>query len=276
MDTPHASLCEVPTADGVEALYTPLPAALEALGERRRRGCPTRRDGWLPDGLPRGGRGLAFLSRWFATPNLETLRFLRVARGHGLHPVIEEYHGDTFVGHNPLKHALACLRFQAPRGGRAERLQAVDWAQQGRPMRNLRTPGGRPLAHFHQALLRHALPEAERPSVFECSAQYERLSGCVHAYYRTLLGLCVADGLLFEDFLTEPGELAFTRAVVVPAFRAIEAETGCRPLIVRLCPPGTAEDRRWYSYPAELRPVALSLLGGPGAPDPAPAAAGVR
>lgn len=262
MDTQHISVCEQDTVSVAEELYTPLTTALEVLGERRRRAFPRRHDGWMPAEMPQAQRGFAFLSRWFATPNLETLHFLRVARDNGLHPLIEEYHGDKFVGHNPMKHALGCLRFQAHGDRGTARLHIIDWAQQGRPMRHLQTLTGQPLAHFHRDLLHRAVPERERPSIFECSDQYKRISGCVHAYYRILLGLCVADGILFEDFLADSKELPFTQSVVIPAFRAIQEETGCRPLVVRLCPPETAHESRWHSYPGELLPVAKSLLEG--------------
>lgn len=264
MDTRHNTVIEECADSVVEELYTPLPEALELLADRRRVSGSRRQGGWLPAELPRAERGYAMLSRWFATPNFETLHFLRMARNSGLHPVIEEYHGDKFVGHNPMKHALACLRFQTLDGKGSERLHVIDWAQQGRPMRQLVTLGGRPLAHFHREWLNRVVPECERPSIFECSDQYEGISGCVHAYYRTLLSLCVADGILFEDFLPNATERPFTQAVVIPAFRAIQEETGCRPLIARLCPFGTAHDSRWNSYAGELRPIAQSLLEGTG------------
>jgi len=272
MDTRPNNIIEQGADRVVEELYTPLPEALALLDERRRVSGSRRSGGWLPAELPRAERGYALLSRWFATPNFETLHFLRVARNCGLHPVIEEYHGDKFVGHNPMKHALVCLRFQVSEGNGLERLQVIDWAQQGRPMRQLLTLGGRPLAHFHREWMHRVVPERERPSIFECSEQYERISGCVHAYYRTLLSLCVADGILFEDFLPDATELPFTQAVVLPAFRAIQEELGCRPLIARLCPFGTAHDSRWNSYAGELRPIAQSLLESPGdlVPQPIP------
>jgi hypothetical protein len=260
MENPRMQVDEQGTNGVVEELYTPLSTALDLLAKRRRGKARRRQGSWLPVELPCAERGYAFLSRWFATPNFETLHFLRVARNSGLQPVIEEYHGDKFVGHNPMKHALACLRFQVPEGNGLERLQVIDWAQQGRPMRQLLTLGGHPLSKFHREWMHRVVPERERPYIFECSAQYERISGCVHAYYRTLLRLCVADGILFEDFLPDATELPFTQAVVLPAFRAIQEEIGCRPLIARLCPSGTAHDSRWNSYAGELRPIAQSLL----------------
>lgn len=250
-------------AGAVDALYTPLPEALDLLAERRRAGLPARHREWMPPGIPGARHGYAFLSRWFATPNHETLHFLRTAREHGLHPIIEEYHGDKFVGHNPLKHALGCLRFQ----GRGERdpvrLHIIDWAQQGCAMRHLRALDGTPLSAFHRTLMLRTVPAGELPSVFECSEQYERIACNVHAYYRVLLGMSVSSGILFEDFLTNPMELPFAQSVVIPAFRAVHEETGFRPLVVRLCPPETAHETWWQAYPRTLLPLAHALLGAP-------------
>jgi hypothetical protein len=81
-----------------------------------------------------------------------------------------------------------------------------------------------------------------------------RVSGdCSKAYYREfILRICVADGVLFEDFLLDGIEGPFTRDVVLPAFDAVTAESGFKPLIVRLSPPEEENSPHWYWYPGEL------------------------
>lgn len=96
-----------------DAMYTPLETAVEELRNRRRRFAGrTPGRGWLPDDLPEHANGYAFSSRYVATPNFETRRFLENTNGTGLLPVIAICARDKFVTHNPLIRALAHMGFQ--------------------------------------------------------------------------------------------------------------------------------------------------------------------
>lgn len=187
-------------------MYTPLDTAVEELHNRRRKfaGWTPGRD-WLPAELPTHPNGYAFSSRYVATPNFETRRFLANTNGTGLLPVIAGLSQDKFVTHNPRKRALARMGFQRgySRHGQAlvEYMNILDDKQQGRPLGEVRTYWGQSLIAFHQELLAHAL-NGNHPVVFDNSPQYARAGACPTAYYRDfLLRLCLADGILFEDFL---------------------------------------------------------------------------
>lgn len=257
-EPPSAPDADAPLRARLDALYTPLETAVAELQDRRRRfaGRTPGRD-WLPADLPGHPCGCAFLSRFFATPNYETRRFLDLARECGLPPVIEEYHGDKFVAHNPIKRALARLGFHTghDRHGRplVEFANILDWGQQGRPMREVVTRWDQPLLDFHRELLATALDGEPRPFLYECAPQYARTGGTPEAYYRAFLRVCVADGILFEDFLLDKRERPFTRDVVLPAFDAVLAETRLKPLIVRLTPPEEQTAPHWFWYPGELK-----------------------
>lgn len=243
----------------LEGLYTPIEEAVAELQRRRSLYSGRPRGGeWLPAELPHHKKGYAFLGRCIATPNFEMLRFLRLAGNAGLLPVIEEYHGDKFVAHNPFKHALgrlSCLRRQAHHGQcLVERINAVDWSQQGRVFRDVRTLDGRSLSEYHHSLLAVALHGKAQPIIYDCSALIAGSGGAPAAYYRAfIMRQCVTDGILFEDFLTDSLEMAFTRDIVLPAFEAVQAETGMKPLITRLCPAADADSPHWLWYPAELK-----------------------
>jgi hypothetical protein len=240
-------------------MYTPLETAVEELHNRRLRfaGCTPGRD-WLRDDLPKHPNGYALLARFIATPNLEALRFLGLAKDSGLLSVIAGSNHDKFVTQNPLKRALARMGFHNGfnRHGQplVEFVNVMNGSQQGRPMQELRTLWGQSLIAFHHELLAHAINGGGHPAVFDISAQYTRAGGTAAAYYRRfLLPLCIADGIVFEDYLLDGNELSFTRDVVLPAFDAVTAKFGLKPLIVRLSAPKEENSSHWFWYPGEMK-----------------------
>lgn len=238
-----------------DAIYTPLEEAVEELHNRRRRfegKTPGRV--WLQD----HPTGFAILPRDVATPNLEMRHFLKLVDGTNLRPMIAGFTRCKFVTHNPLKLALANMGFQDGfnRHGQpiVEFLNILNHNQQGRPMAELKTFWGQDFISFHHELLSLSLNGHEHPVVFESSPQYLRVRNSAAEYYRKFLfRLCIADGILVEDYLLAGQELAFTRDVVLPAFNAVTAEFGLNPLIVRLTPPEEENSSHWFWYPGEMK-----------------------
>jgi hypothetical protein len=142
-----------------------------------------------------------------------------------------------------------------------EFVNILDHKQQGHPMAELRTFWGQGFMTFHHELLAHSLNGNERPVVFDSSPQYMRAGGSAAAYYHNFLfRLCIADGILVEDYLLAGSELAFTRDVVLPAIEMVTMEFGMKPLIVRLTPPEEENSPHWFWYPGELKPLVLERL----------------
>ena len=251
----------------LDAIYTPLEVAVEELHNRRLRfGGRTPGHDWLPDDLPEHPKGRAFLARFFATPNYETRHFINLATQWDLLPVIEEYHGDKFVAHNPIKRALARLGFHNGHDRHMRPLvefaSILDWSQQGLLMCDVRTHWGQSLLDFHRELFDLAMDGAPRPFLYECTPQYARAGCTPKAYYHVFLRVCVADGILFEDFLLDQNELPFTRDVVLSSFDAVVAETGLRPLIVRLSSQEEQTAPHWFWYPGELKSEVTGRIQG--------------
>jgi hypothetical protein len=232
----------------------------EAVAELQRRrarfGTNTPGRDWLPPGFSTNQNGTVLLFRHVATPCFETLRFLELAGECGLLPVIPEFAQDKFVAHNPLKRALARMGFQHGCNRHGQRLvefvNVLDWSRQGRALGDLETLWGQNLIAFHRELLAQALNGGCHPFVFDCSSQHARAGNSV-AYYRDFLRICMGDVILFEDFLLDEMELPFTRDVVLPAFDAMTAEFGLKPLIVRLTSAEDETSPHWYWYPGELK-----------------------
>jgi len=250
----------------LDAMYTPLETAVKELRKRRLHfaGRTPGRD-WLPAGLPNHPPGYAFLSRYIATPNPETRRFLDLVDGTGMLPVIAEFAQDKFVTLNPLKRALARMGIQRGhnRHGQAlvEFINVLDDNQQGRPLAELKTFWGQYLIAFHHELLAYVLNGGGQPTVCDTSRQCARAGGTPAACYRDFyLQLCVADGILFEDFLLDQLELPYTRDVVLPAFDEVTTRFGLRPLIVHITLPEERNSPHWYWYPRELKEFVKNRL----------------
>lgn len=242
-----------------DAMYTPLETAVEELKNRRRRfaGRTPGRD-WLPASVPERSQGHALLFRHVATPSLEMFRFLDLVDGTDLMPVITEFSEDKYVTQNPLKRALARMGFQQGYNCHGQPLvefvNVLNDNQQGRSLGDLQTFWGQCLFDFHHELLAHALNGGRHPVIFDCSPQHAHVDGTASAYYREfLLRNCLADCILFDDFLLEGKELSFTRDVVIPAFEAVTAEFGFKPLIVRLSSSEEEDSPHWFWYSGELK-----------------------
>jgi hypothetical protein len=230
-----------------DAMYTPLEESVEELHKRRR-----KFDGRTPgrDWLPQNENPYAILPRDLPTPNLEMGRFLEVLNNTYLKKICVGFSRCKFVPQNPLSKGLAKMGFQSGLNCHSQPLviykNIINFNQQGLPLRDLQTLWGQSLVSFHHELLTHAL-NSHAPAVFDSSPQYERAGGSAAAYYRNFLfRICIADGILVEDYLLSGKELDFTRDVVLPAFDAVTAEFGIRPLIVRLTPPEQEDAPHWF------------------------------
>jgi hypothetical protein len=108
---------------------------------------------------------------------------------------------------------------------------------------------------------RNTVTEGAHPFIHDYSAQCTRAGGCPSGLYREyVLRTCVADGILFEDYLLDEQELSFTRDVVLPAVDVVTAEFGLKLLIVRLTSPEDEASPHWLWYPGELKQYVKARL----------------
>lgn len=243
----------------LDAIYTPLETAVTELQNRRRHfdGRTPGRD-WLPLGFPAERAG-AFLFRFIATPNFETRRFLELAGGCGLLPVIGEYHRDRYASCNPIKRALVKLGFARRELTEdntiplVEHFRIVGKNPNSPLLCEMQTKWKQSLVAFHHEMVTNTLNGGGHPLLAEYSQHYADAGARPAVYYAELLRVAIADGILFEDFLLDETELPFTRDVVLPAFDAVTAAHGLKPLIVRLTSPEEEASPHWYWYPVELK-----------------------
>lgn len=206
---------------------------------------------------------ILYLARHVATPNFETLRFLHLIEPVGLPAVISQDLEDKFVSKNQLKKALGKLSISTGAGSRNgryhesfQRVSIVDFSTaDGKQFRDIRTLWGEDLATFHRELF--AVLANHPVRIVDDSAWINRQHrGDLLAHYKKFLALFIVHGVLFEDYALEDREEArFIASVLRPAFKAVEAEFGCRPLIAQLTPTSMESGEFWISYPRKALDV---------------------
>jgi uncharacterized protein len=246
-------------------LYTPLDEATAVL-RARRNACTLSTGTILERHL--SVQPYAVLFRHVASPNFEFERFLPLASSAGLAPLVLEFHSDRFLTRNPLKCALARLRFSGGPNGACNTpistLRVTDLAlSDGVAFRDVTTLWHQPLIEFHHELL-FSRPEFRRVELFDCSEWISVHGPKAHDYYPHLFSLFVDHAILFDDFLLTPSEQQFTSEVVVPAFELASSLTGRKPLICHIDSTDTAESPSWFHYAHDYAQMVQGRLSSVG------------
>lgn len=243
-----------------EFVYTPLDQALLEL-EKRSKDVVLENtvQEILPAGLPeplKTGHG-AIIFRQLATPNYEIKRFINIIDViSGIHPIIWEYHSDKFTSNNECKHALGKMHFYGGKGklggAKIETLNIIDFnTYNGKKINEVKTLWGQSLVDHHHELLdlEYVNHEIKPYHLFDSSDWFSKSGGSAKEYYKNFLTLFVQNGILFENFMLDQKEMAFTRDVFLPAFIEVIRQTGHKPLIVALEPTDIEGDKFWLCYP---------------------------
>jgi hypothetical protein len=211
-------------------------------------------------GIARDDEPTAVLFRQVATPNFETLWFVKKATRLGFHPVIVEYHADQFSVHNPYKRSLAVLPVVERRNIHGQpiikrhQLLPVE-ASDRLPLRDLVLPSGETLPDFHQGLFRK-MENCLAFRTVDLSRWFTQQSKGALWYYPEFLSLFSGNLVLFEDFATNRSEADFFNRVVHPAYEKASARLGRRPLITRLFAQAhRATSPLCYAYPSFVTEV---------------------
>lgn len=199
------------------------------------------------------------LFRHIATPNLEQLRFLALAKAAGWPALILEMPNDWFTPTvNASKRHLGKLMVQRGlvegRSSNVRSIEIVSFNQRGRHrLRDVVCHDGTPLVSFHHELLKSVAGEHALEQVIDNTDFHECDTPQIH--YERLFALTTCFGLLVESFATSGPERAFTEEIILPAIETTSRRFGVRPRIVRLLPVATEIDPLWESYPAEVMPL---------------------
>lgn len=233
---------------------------------RRRRTDPDLRrkvEEYLENDIPEYFRDepVLYLCRHVASPNVQTLRFLRRFRQEGMKTVIGQDSKDLFVSHNQLKKSLGklpvCTGIFHKKGRSIEqfrKISIIDFnAWNGKVLHTIRTKWGEPFVEFHNRILKRLA--GDHVHVEEDSSWVDRYDrGDLLAEYKKVVALFIVHGIMFEDYPTEesPIEAGFVTDILRPAMEHVEGIFGVKPLICPLVPLGVATTDVWEGYPPEV------------------------
>lgn len=223
-------------------------AALEAYIEKH-----------IPHGLPpyMEGRRSMVLFRNIATPNYEISRYLICADAlqDTLQPLILEYTADKFNNRNEMKFVLGKIPFHKGTNKHGEpiveRKTIIDInASNNVPLHKVETVWGEKLVDFHHELFAQSYPTFSDVT-YDLSDWLRELGATARDYYKGFFCLFLKHGILFENYMIDGSEFAFTKEIIAPVLLEIEKESGCKPLIVALEPTHIEGDEFWISHPID-------------------------
>jgi hypothetical protein len=260
----HKSLNGVMQFAAFNHLYTEPRIALWELKQRRQdaslKELVRRNLGESADGiLKKFGQSRAVLFRQVATPTHETLRFVKLAKQMGLKPLIFEYHDDKFVSaENRSKRALGKMPIYQHTGSDGREMVEYETIcdfniSTGKKFKDVVCLNGEKLVTFHHRVFRNLTGLNPKTYAIDASDWFKSAGKNAESYYEHLLAVFIRDGILFENFMPLRSESAFTKSVVIPAFRKLKGVYGVEPLIIRLAPEKEEMRQFWDAYPRKTK-----------------------
>lgn len=206
----------------------------------------------------------AVFFRQVATPTHETLRFLKLAKQMKLKPLIFEYHDDKFVGaENRSKRSLGKMPIYQHTGSDGREMVAYKTicdfnTSTGKKFKDIVCLNGEKFIDFHHRLFRTLTGLNPKTYSIDASKWFKSAGDKAELYYEKLLTLFIRDGILFENFMPYRSESAFTKSIVIPAFKNLKGLYEVEPLIVRLAPEKEEMRQFWDAYPRKTKRYLLA------------------
>ncbi len=243
----------------IDDIYTPIDEAKKEI--QRRWNNPILRkkaedffEGNLPEVFKNEPR--AILARGILTPNFETRYFLDLMDLIELKPVCGEFHDDKFCTMNKDKIHLGKLVFlrksNKTNNDVIDKKTIIDLEKyENKPFKEIKTLYNKSLVDFHHHLYNKEYKEIM--NFFDISI-FKKKGETAKEVYEKIFTLCIASGVLFENFIAKEREheKKFTEEVVLPAFKSVCDKFNLKPLIIPLLPLKNEEREIWDWYPGHL------------------------
>jgi hypothetical protein len=241
-----------------EVVYTPLSQAIKILEERQKdkeliKKIEKLLNGDIPEPLKKIDK-YGISTKQVATPNHDTLWFLRLNKEFGLIPVFSEFLEDKFVSINPFKRSLGVLEIgDSVNKKKLKEISIVDFHKyEGKSIRDVLTLWGDSLVFFHKKLF-EVYNFSNDDFIFHDDSDWlKRNGGSAEKYYKKEILLYICHGILFENFLLKGNEEAFTKNIFLPALEQAISLTEMKPLIVPINLIDFEEDPCCYFYDIKI------------------------
>ena len=240
-------------------VHTPLEQAVKIINARQR-DTKLRSDihRFLSSDIPphfNGPEPIFYLSRYIATPDYETLHYIKLVSQYKLPTIIGEDTTDILTSHSTLKRNLIKLPIVTGIDKNGDRIleykNIADLnSEQGKRLRDVAVHNGLALPTVHRRLARKMFPKSV--TVADESAWVDRNSrGKLVQLYESMLALFLVHGIMLEHY--EPDEVDFLSEVVLPAMRITKKRFGCTPLIAPLQLQYSKKITDLNSYPVSVK-----------------------
>ncbi len=241
--------------------FTPLDEAVVEIQRRRQNPVLMAQIAeYLHNDIPKHFTGpdpIFYLSRYAATPNYETLRFIELTKDLPYRSVIGQDRDGKFVSNNELKRALGKL--PVTKGVSHTNDEIIEYftiidfnTANGKPMSLVDTKFKLNLVEFHNKLFREIYDDSVISIADETEWVTRNHRDNLLEQYKHMLALMCAHGIMFESY--PPSELLLVETILRPALAEIEQQFGCKPLIVEHIPGELELLRDWNAYPSVLYP----------------------
>jgi hypothetical protein len=203
----------------------------------------------IPEGFKNEPRAVLF--RNIITPDLESTYFIEIAKKMNLKPYGLEYTKDKFCTRNSDKIAFGKLAFFEKRNKNGEAIihyaKIIDMKKDdNKKLCDIQTFSGENLVEFHHNWLEKNIQKSLE--LYDMSEWVSNNGQSAKEYYKKFLAFFICHGVLFENFILDGEEKAFTLDTFLPAFTLVENIFGCKPLIVSAMPKESFGDKYWWCY----------------------------
>ncbi len=205
---------------------------------------------------------ILYLARHVATPNYETLDFIKQCQKFDFPIVIGEDVQDKFVSHNSLKRALGKMSILKGHTKTEEEViecfTIINFDEaQGKSFAEIQTKFGKKLVDFHHDLFNEVYPSTVH-IIDESDWISRHKRGNILEHYQQYLSLFIAHGVMFERY--EPEDIGFVETILIPAFNHVTEKFGCKPLICNIETGPNDLMKNWNSYPSVFYPILKELF----------------
>lgn len=237
-------------------VYTPLSEAIKILEERQKDGELIKKIENIlgEDNIPsvfkdKGLKGFQF--RQIATPNHESLTFIKIAKDFDIKPIFCEHHNDKFTTNNFFKLSLGQIKinngFDKNNDIILEKINVIDIKNSdGLKIKEIKTLWGESMIDMHKNLFK-CYNFCKDISFINMSEWYNQNGNNPYSCYKNIFMFFIVHGIMFENFLDNKDEYSFTKDIILPTLKEVSDKIGLKPLIVPI-PPMEREKSKCLVY----------------------------
>lgn len=240
----------IPNSVFIDDIYTPIEEAKEEIQKRwKDKDLQAKIEEFIGTDIPGifNEGPFAVLGRHVVTSNIETLRFVELAKKSDLNLLGFEYLNDRFLTSNKSKLSLGKISIISKKNrSHMDNFNIIDLqSNNGKKFSEILTHWGETLINFHHKLLAEHAPEIK---LVDMSDWIKKRGERAVDFYPHYLAMFLRNGILFDNYVLKGNESDFTKEVFLPSYKKVCDHFKIKPLIVQLLPEENEDDVSWCFY----------------------------